>query len=119
MRRTSGIYYDNRSSRLQAGKQGKLTGRVLTAYWVTADRYRVLINGVIAHEGELSALSTEERGFSLPLSFAKDSHLVVEIEGKPSPEYQILYPGQLPYAFSNPIYIDADSNGQWQAPGLP
>lgn len=97
------------------GSKGTLTAKVQTATWVSAQGYRVLINGITAEEGEL----TEQGEFSLPLSFAKDSHVIVEIEGEPGADYLTLYPGQLPYAFSNPIYVDADSNGQWQAPGLP
>lgn len=97
------------------GNEGTLTGQVQTASWVSAQRYRVLVNGITKAEGKLSP----QGGFSLPLSFAKDSHVVVEIEGEPGADYQTLYPGQLPYAFSNPIYVDADGDGQWQPPGLP
>lgn len=97
------------------GTEGQLKLQVQTASWVSAQRYRVLVNGIIEHQGALSAQGSA----NLELRFSKDSHLVVEVEGDPSETYQLLYPGHLPYAFSNPIYIDADANGQWQAPGLP
>ena len=28
-------------------------------------------------------------------------------------------PGFSPFAFTNPIFVDADEDGQWTAPGLP
>ncbi len=65
--------------------------------------------------------------FSLPLigiSLEKDSYIVVEILGKES-----LFPvlqrasrsgfsanATLPYALTNPVFIDADGNGKFDAP---
>lgn len=101
-----------------SGNSASLTGRVRTASWVDVNQLRVLVNGKLLHAQEINPSSTNEQTFDVELAFSKDSQVVVELEGVPSDVYETVYPGQIPYAFSNPIFVDADSDGEWQAPGL-
>ncbi|MGI9324204.1 MAG: CehA/McbA family metallohydrolase [Pseudomonadales bacterium] len=100
--------------RTYAGQKATLSARVRTAGWVPADELRVLVNGEVVHTAAVS--TTGE--LVLPLEFQADSFVLVEVEGEPTEQYQIVYPGHRPYAFSNPIYVDANSDGRWQPPGL-
>ena len=43
----------------------------------------------------------------------------VEVEGPAEGIYAEVAPGHTPFAFSNPIFVDADQDGEWTAPGLP
>ena len=56
--------------------------------------------------------------YSIPIAVKKDSYVTVEVSGNADGLYQTIYPGFTPFAFSNPIYIDADKNNSWQQPGL-
>ena len=79
-----------------------------------ANLLKVQINGE-----EIIQLELNESGiFSLPLKFIKDSYVTIEVIGKANEIYQAIYPGFYPYAFSNPIYVDANKDGIWTEPGL-
>jgi hypothetical protein len=41
------------------------------------------------------------------------------VEGPARGLYAELLPGFTPFAFTNPIFVDADRDGRWSAPGLP
>ena len=102
-----------------SGTKATLQGRVITASWVDINQLRVLVNGQLEHAQELKQSATNEQPFAVELTFDKDSHVVVEFEGTANDIYRTVYPGQLPYAFTNPIFVDSDSDGNWQPPGLP
>ena len=53
------------------------------------------------------------------MDFERDSYLVVEVEGPPAGDFAAVLPGFTPLAFSNPVFVDADEDGQWSPPGLP
>ena len=55
---------------------------------------------------------------STTLSFEKDSFVTIEVKGPVTEDYRKVYDHISPYAFSNPIFVDADSDGNWMAPGL-
>jgi len=101
-----------------SGNQARLTGRVSTASWVNVDQLRVLVNGDLVHAQQLDPGSNSEQSFDVELTFNSDSQVMIEVEGEPSEIYETVYPGQIPYAFSNPIFVDADGDGRWEAPGL-
>ena len=42
----------------------------------------------------------------------------LEVEGSAEGIYAELYPGFTPFAFTNPIFVDADGDGAWSAPGF-
>jgi hypothetical protein len=55
------------------------------------------------------------------LRFDRDAFVVVEVSGTPAPAsaYATLAPGFTSLAFANPVFVDADGDGAWTAPGLP
>jgi hypothetical protein len=55
----------------------------------------------------------------LPLRFARDGFVSVEVEGPPDEPFRSVAPGVPPFAFSNAIFVDADGDGRWTPPGLP
>jgi len=96
------------------GKQVTLRLRATSAPWVDVSSVTVIVNGkdvmtVPIMRGEL---------FETDLVFEKDGFVVVEVRGEPGAEYAAVYPKLRPYAFSNPIYVDADGDGIWTPPGL-
>ena len=42
-----------------------------------------------------------------------------EVEGEENETFAAVSPGFRPFAFTNPIFVDADADGEWTAPGLP
>ena len=55
----------------------------------------------------------------IPLRFDADGFVTVEVEGEPDETYAAVAPGFTPFAFTNPIFVDADGDSRWTAPGLP
>ena len=85
------------------------------APWVPVSTARVYVNGVRTAE-----LAIERgRPQQVPLSFAADAFVTVEVEGRPDATFAAVAPKFVPFAFSNPIFVDADGDGAWKAPGLP
>jgi hypothetical protein len=41
------------------------------------------------------------------------------VEGEAGEEYASILPGHIPFAFTNPIYVDADGDGEWTPIGAP
>lgn len=98
------------------GSAGELRLRVDAAPWIPASRARVLVNGVV--EAELDV--TPGTVATVPLAFARDAFVTVEVQGEADATYAAVYgPRAEPFAFTNPIFVDADGDGAWKAPGLP
>ncbi len=95
------------------GTRGMLTVALQTADWVDVDEVHIQVNGTT-----VETLTATDGRLETQLEFAKDSFVTIEIEGRPGDVYQAIYPGYWPYAYSNPIYVDADGDGQWTPPGL-
>jgi hypothetical protein len=87
---------------------------VTAASWVPVDRLKLYINGKFDRSLPIAVNDRLE----IPLSFKRDSYVVVEVIAEPGELYQKLAPGFKPFAFSNPVFIDADNDGHWQPPGL-
>lgn len=96
------------------GTTATLSGHVRSPDWINADMLKIQINGETLHE---IALETDG-AFSIDLSFPQDSFVTLEVSGEAGDGYSAVYPGFTPYAFSNPIYVDADGDGIWTPPGL-
>ncbi len=96
------------------GREGRLEVRVRKASWVDASEVRVFVNRELVHRGEVPA----EGQVIVPLQFERDAFVRLEVEGKPGEDYRAVYPGYIPYAFTNPIRVDADGDGSWTPPGL-
>jgi hypothetical protein len=97
------------------GREGSLKLEVRAASWVDVSEVRVFVNGELVYGGTLQAGESQE----LPLHFDGDCFVTVEVEGIAGPIYRAVAPGFTPFAFTNPIFVDADEDGSWQAPGLP
>jgi len=96
------------------GPIATLSGHVRTPDWIDARLLNVQVNGETLHKIVLEA----DGAFSIKLAFAKDSFVTLEVLGDASEGYSAVYAGFTPYAFSNPIYVDADQDGTWTPPGL-
>ncbi|MDP6978383.1 MAG: CehA/McbA family metallohydrolase [Myxococcota bacterium] len=104
---------------LFSGRRGKLVVRVRAASWVPVSTVRIhRRNGKTL----VAALSRDTGNTFAPvefdLEFSADDHLIVEVEGEPEGPYSVVLEGFRPLAFSNPIFVDADGDGQWQPRGL-
>lgn len=97
------------------GRQGVLSIGIRAAPWVPVSEARIYTNGALTQR--LSAQAGER--LEVPMRFERDSFVTVEVEGEPSRVYAALAPHSRPFAFSNPIFVDADGDGRFTAPGLP
>jgi hypothetical protein len=97
------------------GASGVLAVTAHAASWVPVSRTRVLVNGRVVEERACRAGETSE----FALAFGGDSFVTVEVEGDADERFTALTDGSQPFAFTNPIFVDADSDGQWTASGIP
>ncbi len=100
---------------LYRGSAGRLRVGVQAAPWVPVSRLVVRWNGERIHDEPISAGAAVEHD----LAFDRDGFVTVEVSGEPSGDYARVVPGFVPFAFSNPIFVDADGDGRFTAPGLP
>jgi hypothetical protein len=96
------------------GGSGALRVRVQAAPWVPVSTLRVWNGAEIAAERPIGAGQTAE----VPLDFARDSFVWVEVLGEPDETFRAIAPGFPPLAFTNPVRVDADDDGRWTPPGL-
>jgi hypothetical protein len=96
------------------GREGAIRVDVRAAPWVPVGRVRAFVNGVVAHESELGAGGT----LWFPHVFERDAFVTVEVEGAAAPDsvYAARLPKFTPFAFTNPIFVDADGDGSWTPP---
>jgi hypothetical protein len=109
---------DNRPIEIGATVMGgvfELQIAVEAATWVDVDTLTIYLNGEAYHQQSIRPGSRVK----LPMNLAKDSYVVAQVTGQPDGLYQMVAPGFTPFAFSNPIFIDADADGAWAAPGMP
>ena len=99
---------------LHRGRTGTLTGRVFAAPWIDASRVVVQVDGRDVHEAAL----TGDGRFEVPLTFERDAFVTLEVFGEPGEVYRTVLRGHRPYAFTNPVFVDADGDGRWSAPGF-
>ena len=95
-----------------SGGQLSLHVHVRAASWVPVQQLTVYVNGEARHRIGVS----RDEEVEIPLSLPLDSFLIVEVTGEADALYSAVAPGFTPFAFSNPIYVDADADGEWQAP---
>ena len=107
---------DNASlGELHTGASGTLHVKVTAAPWIPVSEWRAYVNGELVHRASITA--GEEA--SLPLAFEQDAFVTVEVEGPAEGLYREALPTFVPFAFTNPIFVDVDGNGRFDAPGLP
>jgi hypothetical protein len=99
---------------LAKGKQFTLTVKVQAASWVPVESLRVYLNGRLYQEQAIV------RGDKVDIAIESDidAFVVVEVQGEADSMYSDILPGFTPFAFSNPLWIDADTDGKWSAPGV-
>lgn len=95
--------------------RGELQIGVRTAPWVPVSTIRVFVNAERVAEVPFTAGET----LGVPLTFRRDAFVFVEVEGAADDLYADAAPGFTPFAFCNPIFVDADGDGAWTPPGLP
>lgn len=98
------------------GDSAELALQISSVDWIDVESVKVQVNGETIKEYKLPKQKVHK--IMQPLSFQKDSFVTIEVSGPANEDYKAVYPGITPYAFSNPIYVDFDSDGKWQAPGL-
>lgn len=96
------------------GAHANLSLRVDAAPWMNIDTLKVYVNGLLRFEMPIQAGQEN----LLPLEFNQDAFVIVEVSGQRSGLFAKIVPEIIPFAFSNPIYVDADQDGKWKAPGL-
>ena len=97
------------------GREAVLRLQVRAAPWVSVRQARVYLDGRLVRSEPILAGGQLE----LPLQFERDGFVTVEVEGDPDATYAALLPKFKPFAFTNPIFVDADGDGRWTAPGHP
>jgi hypothetical protein len=100
--------------------------RVESAPWVSVDEVRIIINGErkIVIPAEIRPEDIVKLEDNRRLELKRDSYIVIEVAGKRSlyPVVQKKYlidgseTGPLPYALTNPVFIDVDGNGRFDPP---
>lgn len=123
--KVNAAYAPGDTLKAKAGKVD-ISLRVTSAPWVSVDEVRLIVNGerrIIfpIKPAEKSAVKFRQQ-FSFNLE--KDATLVVEVLGK-----KTLYPvverltadglpvnASLPYALTNPVFVDVDGNGRFDPP---
>ncbi|MFP8874423.1 MAG: CehA/McbA family metallohydrolase, partial [Myxococcota bacterium] len=96
------------------GTRAVLAVEVTAAPWIPVSAIRVYVNGALREERPVDGPGR----FEFPLRFEQDAFVTVEVEGEPKGVYREVAPGFTPFAFSNPIFVDANGDGKWSPPGL-
>ncbi|MFT5572621.1 MAG: hypothetical protein ACI9FR_001545 [Cryomorphaceae bacterium] len=99
-----------------SGERGQLKMKITSADWISVDLLKVQVNGETISEYQLTDQAINE--LLIPISFNKDSFVTIEASGPTTQAYRDVYPDISPYAFTNAIFVDYDSDGKWLAPGL-
>ncbi len=90
---------------------------VFSASWSKPDRVELLKNGTVVDTVSILPEDAGDEGLrwsgSFELDSTADAHYVVQVQG--AADMSPVYPGRRPYAFTAPIYLDADGDG-WEAP---
>ncbi|NIO48034.1 MAG: hypothetical protein GTN73_01145 [Candidatus Aminicenantes bacterium] len=100
--------------------------RVQSSPWVAVDEVRLIVNGERKIIFPIKTAREDIQKFTeqISLKLKKDSYIAVEVLGKKSlyPVLQqyskkgLLKDAALPYALTNPVFIDVDGNGKFDPP---
>lgn len=89
--------------------------------WVNTTAVNIYRNGVAIATLPIIATTTTRFSGTVTVDVDPaigDSYYVVEVVGDVSDTYSIIAPDHAPTAITNPIFVDEDGNGNWEAPGL-
>ena len=100
--------------------------RVQSAPWIAVDEVRLIVNGERKLTFPVKTAKEEILKFrkQVSLKLEKDSYIIVEVYSKRSlyPIHQrysktgLIEDAILPYAITNPVFIDVDGNGKFDPP---
>jgi hypothetical protein len=100
--------------------------RVQSAPWIAVDEVRLIVNGERKFIFPVKTAKEEILKFTkqISLKLKKDSYIIVEVFSKRSlyPVHQrysktgLIEDAILPYAITNPVFIDVDGNGKFDPP---
>jgi hypothetical protein len=100
--------------------------RVQSAPWVAVDEVRLIVNGERKFTFPVKTAKEEILKFrkQISLKLKKDSYIIVEVFSRRSlyPIHQrysktgLIEDAILPYAITNPVFIDVDGNGKFDPP---
>lgn len=88
--------------------------QIRAAPWVPVSTARVFVDAELVWEGEAHAGDL----LRVPLEFDRDCFVTIEVEGEPDDVFSAVAPEFRSFAFTNPIFVDADGDGRWVAPGI-
>ncbi|MBN1223373.1 MAG: CehA/McbA family metallohydrolase [Candidatus Aminicenantes bacterium] len=105
-------------------KEGKahITIKVQSAPWVSVDELRIIVNGERKNVALVRIPRAAVRMIhgEATVKLERDAYIVIEVIGKKSlfPVVQRVFEGcgPLPYAITNPVFIDVDGNGRFDPP---
>ncbi len=102
------------------GGAAHLDVRVQCASWLQASELRILANGVERASFPLKAAPGEPLDASFAFSHEPsiDTSYLVFVEGVGDLSPVARSAGLRPLAFTNPVYVDVDGDGEFTAPGL-
>jgi hypothetical protein len=100
---------------LASGSDPVLSLGVSAIDWVPVDQYILYMNGEKFSEGAL----VPGEHLSIPLVMENDAFVTVEVTGPMTELSREVIGNVPPFAFTNPIYYDADGDGKWTPIGLP
>ena len=125
--RINGKYTSGDSFTAKGGKVD-IWLKVQSAPWVAVDEVRLTINGErrVIFPVKTQAKVIQKFREQISLKLDKDSYIAVEVLGKKSlyPVLQstsrsgLLEDAILPYALTNPVFVDVDGNGKFDPPLL-
>ena len=95
---------------------GDVDVRVQAAPWVAVDRLQLVVDGEVVDTVALSGARESVVRFEgvLETNLDQDAFVIVVVEG--DAPMDPLYPGKLPFAFTNPLFVDVDGDGTWTPP---
>jgi hypothetical protein len=105
------------------GGRVKVEWEVVTAPWVPRGEVRLLVNGEVVRifdetSGELTLTIARDAFVTLEAGVSLDVDPAIWFSTRGGTYRDDVAPGFLPAAFANPIFVDADGDGLWRAPGL-
>ena len=104
--------------------------RVRAAPWVPVHELRLIVNGSVARRVNLGGRTqnegpAREHVETFTLELEHDAWVLAEAGWPLAAEdslvggtYSIVAPGYVPFAFTNPVWLDVDGDGSWSPPGL-
>jgi len=98
------------------GNKGLLKVKIFSADWIEVNTLEIQVNGDTIKQIALTQKNSQT--ISVPMTFTHDSFITIEASGPATQVYSAIYPEISPYVFTNPIYVDYDSDGKWVPPGL-